>query len=63
MSYFTDALGAIEEAEYLAEEGKQRMFVVQVAPARLQVLTAKEAGASAGKILETVIPVGGHSIF
>jgi len=63
VTYFTDSKSALEEAQYLAEENKQRMYIVQVEPAQLQVMTADEAGASTGRVLETIIPVGGHSIF
>ena len=63
MSYFTDPMAAIEEAEFLAKEDQVRMFVVETAPNHIEVMTAEEAYAADGIVLETIVPKGGHDIF
>jgi len=64
MSYFTDPMAAIEEAEFLANESKKRMYVVEVAPNCIAVLNAEEAAEVDGLVLETVVPVvKKHDIF
>ena len=39
MSYFTDPMAAIEEAQFLANASQQKMFVVETEPNRIEVLT------------------------
>jgi len=63
MSYFTDPMAALEEAEYLAKENQVRMFVVETAPNRIEVMTAEQAYTVDGIVLETIVPKGGHDIF
>ena len=56
MSYFTDPMAAIEEAEYLAKEGKRTMCVVEVEPNRIVVVFKKKARSMGKIILETCVP-------
>ena len=42
MSYFTDPMAALEEAEYLAKEEQRTMCVVEVEPNMIVVVPKKE---------------------
>ena len=50
MSYFTDPMAALEEAEYLAKEGNRTMCVVEVDPNKI-VVVPKEEARNMGKII------------
>jgi hypothetical protein len=63
MSYFTEFSGALEEAEFLAKADQVRMYVVETAPKRIEVMTAEQAYTVDGIVLETIVPKGGHDIF
>ena len=63
MSHFTDPMAALEEAEFLAKADQVRMYVVETAPNRVEVMTAEEAYTVDGIVLETIVPTGGHDIF
>ncbi len=63
MSHFTDPMAALEEAEFLAKADQVRMYVVETAPNRIEVMTAEEAYTVDGIVLETIVPTGGHDIF
>ena len=63
MSHFTDPMAALEEAEFVAKEDQVRMYVVETAPNRIEVMTAEEAYTVDGIVLETIVPTGGHDIF
>lgn len=57
MSYFTDPMAAIEEAQFLANASQQKMFVVETEPNRIEVLTPEEAYHVDGLIIEKISPV------
>jgi hypothetical protein len=57
MSYFTDPMAAIEEAQFLANASQQKMFVVETEPNRIEVLTPEEAYHVDGLIIEKIAPV------
>ena len=63
MSHFTDPMAALEEAEFLVKADQVRMYVVETAPNRIEVMTAEEAYTVDGIVLETIVPTGGHDIF
>jgi hypothetical protein len=64
MSYFTDPMAALEEAEYRAKEEKRTMCVVEVEPNRIVVVLKKEAVGRGGIILETCVPFEeNHNIY
>lgn len=63
MSYFTDPMAAIEEAEFLANSQKCRMYVVETEPNRIEVMTAEEAYTADGIVLETILPSQEHDIY
>ena len=64
MTYFTDPMAAVEEAEFLANKNKKRMYVIEVEPNCIAVLNAEEAAEVDGLVLETIIPViKKHDIF
>jgi hypothetical protein len=48
MSYFTDPMAALEEAEYTAKEEKRTMCVVEVEP-NMIVVVAKESRCRYGR--------------
>ena len=56
MSYFTDPMAALEEAEYLAKEGKRTTCVVEVEPNMIVVVPKEEARNMGKIILETCVP-------
>jgi hypothetical protein len=56
MSYFTDPMAALEEAEYLAKEGNRTMCVVEVDPNKIVVVPKEEARNMGKIILETCVP-------
>jgi hypothetical protein len=53
MSHFTDPMAALEEAEFLVKADQVRMYVVETAPNRIEVMTAEEAYTVDGIVLET----------
>jgi hypothetical protein len=64
MSYFTDPMAALEEAEYIAKEEKRTMCVVEVEPNMIVVVPKKEAVGMGGIILETCVPFEeNHNIY
>ena len=64
MSYFTDPMAAIEEAEYLAKEEKRTMCVVEVEPNMIAVVPKRDAVDMGGIILETYVPFEeNHNIY
>jgi hypothetical protein len=56
MSYFTDPLAAIEEAEFLAKRQNRKIHVVETEPNRIELLTAKQVEKTSGVLLEVVSP-------
>ena len=56
MSYFTDPMAALEEAEFRAKEEQRIMYVVEVRPNHIEVLTSEEAYDVDGIVLEKIIP-------
>jgi hypothetical protein len=64
MSYFTDPIAAIEEAEHIAKEKKQTMCVIEVQPNMVVVAPKKGAEELGGIILETCVPFeANHNIY
>jgi hypothetical protein len=65
MSYFTDPMAALEEAEYLRRKKRQRtMCVVEVEPNMIVVVPKKVAAELGGIILETCVPFEeNHNIY
>lgn len=64
MSYFTDPMAAMEEAEFRAKEEKRTMCVVEVEPNRIEVMSKRTAVARGGIILETCVPFDeDHTIY
>ena len=56
MSYFTDPMAALEEAEFRAKEEQRIMYVVEVSPNHIEVMTSEEAYDVDGIVLEKIIP-------
>ena len=64
MSYFTDPMAAIEEAEHRAKEEKRAVCVVEVQPNMVVVVPKKGAEELGGIILETCVPFeANHNIY
>lgn len=64
MSYFTDPMAALEEAEYLSKEQKRIMYVVEIEPNHIEVMTSEEAYQADGIVLEKIIPFEkNHNIY
>ena len=57
MSYFTDPMAAIEEAEFIAREQKRTMYVVEIEPNHIEVMTSEEAYHADGLVIEKISPV------
>jgi len=64
MSYFTDPMAAIEEAEFIAREQKRTMYVVEIEPNHIEVMTSEEAYHAYGIVIENIVPFEeNHNIY
>ena len=64
MSYFSNPMAALEEAEFLAHEEQRTMCVVQLQPNMIVVVGKKEAQEKQLLVLETCHPFEkNHSIY
>jgi len=64
MSYFTDPMAALEEAEFIARDQKRTMYVVEIEPNHIEVMTSEEAYHADGIVLEKIVPFEkNHNIY
>ena len=64
MSYFTDPMAALEEAQFIAREQKRTMYVVEIEPNHIEIMTSEEAYHADGIVPEKVVPFEeNHNIY
>lgn len=64
MSHFIDPMAALEEAEFIAREQKRTMYVVEIEPNHIEVMTSEEAYHADGIVLEKIVPFeNNHNIY
>lgn len=63
MPCFTDPMAALEEAEFISREQKRIMYVVEIEPNHIEVMTSEEAHQADGIVLEKIVPFEEHSIY